>query len=359
VGSGIIAQYKRHIGILGGGIIGAATAVELAQRGLKVTVFDAGAAAPQATCGSLGWINAHSPQQEGYFRLRMESIALWRNLLASHPTLPLRFAGTYDWDMPEAQLAPTAASLSALGHRAVLMTRVQLQCEATFLAAPPPAALSLPNEGLAIPTEVAPALRRLAQASGAEFIQTEVQKIVQRNATVTAVLHSNGETKLDGLILASGASTAEILEPLGVKIPMHRSPGMLVTTKPLPFITDKVIAAPGIHFWQHDTGPVLMGADFGGRESSAQTTHCLCERLKDLCALPELPEVHAITITDRPVPEDGLPILDASPVHDNLWFGVMHSGVTLAPVAAKKLSAMVLEQPASNSAAAFKLSRFD
>lgn len=59
----------------------------------------------------------------------------------------------------------------------------------------------------------------------------------------------------------------------------------------------------------------------------------------------------------RPVPGDGLPVVGRGPV-EGLWLAVMHSGATLAPVAAECLAAEITGGPDSPLLSDFRPARF-
>jgi glycine/D-amino acid oxidase-like deaminating enzyme len=71
------------------------------------------------------------------------------------------------------------------------------------------------------------------------------------------------------------------------------------------------------------------------------------ERLRNLIPDAAL-EWASVSLAQRPVPQDGLPVIGACGP-DGLFTSVMHSGITLAPLAAEILSKEVLDQSLTNS----------
>ena len=68
---------KIRVGIVGGGIIGASTAVQLARAGAEVIVFEKEEPAAGATGASVAWINP-VVNDAHYMKLRVESIDAWQ-----------------------------------------------------------------------------------------------------------------------------------------------------------------------------------------------------------------------------------------------------------------------------------------
>ncbi|GME37919.1 hypothetical protein ACJ2_11790 [Pantoea sp. QMID2] len=73
--------------VLGGGIIGVSTALELTKRGAAVTLVTKGALCSGASGRSLSWLNSADERSLPYHALRMAGIDRYRTLFAQHPDL--------------------------------------------------------------------------------------------------------------------------------------------------------------------------------------------------------------------------------------------------------------------------------
>ena len=71
----------------------------------------------------------------------------------------------------------------------------------------------------------------------------------------------------------------------------------------------------------------------------------------------QLVEAESVSLAQRPVPEDGLPVLGPVPGVAGLWLAVLHSGVTLGPVAGELLAAEVTGKGEQPLLAAFRPAR--
>ncbi len=86
------------VAVVGGGVIGASTAQQLARAGADVILLTETALASCASGRSLSWLNSAGTWSEPYHRLRMVGIDRYRTLSAQQPGLRwLRFAGGLAW----------------------------------------------------------------------------------------------------------------------------------------------------------------------------------------------------------------------------------------------------------------------
>src|SRR4029450_5179279 len=86
------------VAVVGGGVIGASTARQLARAGADVILLTEGALTSGASGRSLSWLNSAGAWREPYHRLRMVGIDRYRTRWAQQPDLRwLRCAGGLAW----------------------------------------------------------------------------------------------------------------------------------------------------------------------------------------------------------------------------------------------------------------------
>src|SRR6186713_2349068 len=68
---------KLRIGIVGGGIVGAAIAMRCARAGAEVTLLEKAAPAAGATSKSFAWINPFMDEPH-YMKMRLKALERWR-----------------------------------------------------------------------------------------------------------------------------------------------------------------------------------------------------------------------------------------------------------------------------------------
>ena len=356
------ASTSPRIAIIGSGIIGAALAYALAKRGASVTVVDEGVPANRATRGSFAWINAHRPEDAEYFALRLESMRLWQGLVAEIDGLPVRLGGALNWEGPE-RIEAVAKALDEGGNTARLVSRARIREMEPALAAPPEVAIDAPLEGVADPDRIAEALLIAAAALGAEMrAGVRVTGISEVNGRVTGVETSGGPVEAERVVVAAGRATPGILTGVGVRLPMKTPLGLLMRTTPVPRLSERIFTSDALHVWQMDDGRLILGEDFGGSDVGSEAERAEVEARvigRAQTAFAGVPlMLDASTVTARPVPEDGYPAVGRVPGLDGLLVATMHSGVTLAPVMAREVASMVLDDAEAGVLARYGVERF-
>jgi glycine/D-amino acid oxidase-like deaminating enzyme len=167
-------------------------------------------------------------------------------------------------------------------------------------------------------------------------------------------------------VLAAGAEAVEVAAAVGLEVPTVASPGMLVQTRPLPPLTDRVVYLPGgpgpaVCLRQRADGSVLVGE--GSQETVAASPgdrHAralLAQAGRYFPALAGVPP-ERWWLAWRAMSADRLPIVGRLPWLGSLYLAVSHSGVTLAPVLGRLVAGEVADQTADGLLAPFRPGRF-
>tara|TARA_R110002126_G_scaffold11810_2_gene52199 strand:+ start:1470 stop:2555 length:1086 start_codon:yes stop_codon:yes gene_type:complete len=341
--------------VVGAGIIGASVAYQLAKAGAQVTVIDGAGVAAGATGRSFGWINASFHADAAHFRLRAESMAAYHRLIEQMDMAPVRWTGCLCWDGHGTALETQAAELDALGYEVEIIDRAGFAAREPHVANPPEQALAFDTEGVAETAPMAQTLMNAATALGAQvLLGVAVQGIETQGDTVTGVRIEQGVIPADRVVICGGTGSPAVLSSVGVTLPMLKRPGLLLRSAPVAPVLSHVMAAPGQEFRQDASGRIIAPTSANHQsdnlEHVSERPDVLAEAtMARLQAL--LPEValrwEQVTQAMRPVPQDGLPVMGpCGPA--GLHMAVMHSGITLAPLAGELVAAGVLDQPLSN-----------
>ena len=256
---------RKHIAVVGGGIIGSAIACELSARNVQVTLLDSGNASSNATRCSFGWINAHNRNNRHHFQLRLKSMALWHALAERQSDIPIRFCPALDWDMDRADMETVAAAYNDMGYQSEVLDSSEINKRFPALHAETPLAIYCPGDGVATPELIAGFFTDCANMLGTDIRSNAVVTgFLTRSETLTGIRLENETIACDGVVLAAGCGSASLLKTIDINIPMDNRPGLLVRTNPQPALTDAVISAPDVHFWQMDDGRLLVGKNRAG-----------------------------------------------------------------------------------------------
>ncbi|MEO0798334.1 MAG: FAD-dependent oxidoreductase [Pseudomonadota bacterium] len=375
--------------VVGSGIIGAAIAWRLAERGAEVTVVEGRAPATGATANSFAWINAQSPETPAYFALRLAAIAEHRVLNDRFgDSASARWVGSLAWDQTRDNLAQQARELSDLGHRAELIGANETARLEPNLVEVPEVALYCPDEAMVEPTVLTRAMVQAAVDAGTRVVTGADVASVKTTADGTRVVGVStavGEIAADHVVIAAGTGTAPLLSSAGVALPTANRIGMLIHTEPVDPIVSRVLLSPTVHVRQELDGRLIVGEDFSGTfaQTSAQLDTqvdaktgdqtarrpdrwsaplAIAEELLDdlpkVLRLREPPKIGALHFGERPVPGDGHPVIGSVDTLSGLTVAMMHSGITLAPLVGKLVAAEILGDAPQPLLSAFRPSRF-
>lgn len=341
--------------VAGAGIVGASIAYHLAKAGVAVTVIDKQGPASHASQGTFAWINASwAKQPRHYHALTQDSVAAWHEL-QQRLAIPVKWGGSIEWfngSQRQKKLAQQIAEQVAWGEPARMVGAKEIvELEPNLIFAAETAAFS-PNDGAVDPVLATQVLLRAAQQLGAVVsYPCELLNVSTVEGRLNFVATSTGSIAADKLVLATGAAQNISKRIAGVDIPQRTTPGAIVVTKPLPPLINRVISAPGVHLHQRNDGRFVIGEQNGapkneahamrlqGRPNEFPSRAIAQEHAGRILSIAKsiVPEIAEAELEDayigwRPLPIDGHPVLGSSPVKQDVYIAIMHSGVSLAPI---------------------------
>jgi len=350
------AGKKLRVVVAGAGIVGASIAYHLAKAGAAVTVIDKRGPATHASGGTFAWINATwAKTPRSYHSLSQDSVASWGSLHRDLG-LPVRWEGSLEWfdsEPRQEKLAAQIAEQFEWGERARMVDAAELaELEPNVDFGGATRAAFSENDGTVDPVLATQKLLLAAEALGASIrYPCELAGLSLQTGRLTAVETSLGPIRADRLVLATGAQPDAGWRFADIDIPQRSTPGIIVTSLPMPRCINRIISAPGIHLHQRDDGRLVVGEQEGAPQNEAHALR-LASRPNHYPD-PIIAEQHAarmfavarkfapctadavverVRIGWRPLPVDGHPVLGASPARPDVYLAIMHSGVTLAPI---------------------------
>lgn len=335
--------------IVGAGIIGAATALELAQAGHRVRVIRAGQA--DATSAAFGWINASFYLDADHHRLRAAGLQAWRALTDLLP-IPVAWQGCLYWDISADAVAQAYDDLRSFDYPVEMLTHQQIKTLEPALKDAPQQALLLPTEGAVHAPDIAGHLLRAAQDLGVQVLgNVRVTGIQMKGDRAVGVQTDEGMIPADQVILAAGTGTTALADTVGVDIPLVSRPAYILRTRPQPPLLRHILATPEGEIRQEPSGQFLMPVAVGhqGDTSAAlsQTPVAAADgataRLRTLCDGFEDLQWSEVIRAERPVPADNQPVVGH--IGDGLYAAVLHSGITLGPLIAGLIAKEVTNGP--------------
>jgi glycine/D-amino acid oxidase-like deaminating enzyme len=240
-----------RIGVVGGGIVGAAIAMCLAETGARVTVFEKAGPAMGATRNSFAWLNAFVTDPH-YRALRLASMAAYRN----HDRqlgLGIVWGGYLNWARDEVQAAVVRANAADLDGSSFPVRWVSAdgieELNPELRPGPIAAAFYSSIDGHLDPVYVTRRFLDRAVALGAALhTPAEVQALEFRHGRLQAAVTTQGRISLDRLVAAAGVDTPSVLALAGFKLQLKHAPGILAHSAPMPALTRIVHEAPELSF---------------------------------------------------------------------------------------------------------------
>ncbi|HEX2084814.1 MAG TPA: FAD-dependent oxidoreductase [Solirubrobacteraceae bacterium] len=369
--------------VVGAGIVGTATAFELARRGVAVTLLDR-AGAGEGTTG-LGEGNALCCDKDAGPELDL-TIAGMAMLNELEPLMPhaarIRRKGALIVHPDErtwAQEPARAERLRAAGVDARLVDAAGVRALEPRLTGPLHGGLYVPTDLQCDPRGIARALAQLARQEGAH---------VRAGAEVTAIesgavrLRDGGRVRARAVVLAAGPWSAPLAASGGLDLPLEPRKGQLTRLRlPRPdpsFLRRKVVDGSYL---------LSVGSTDPGRQVSTvvETTwdgHVIAGSTRERCGFDasvdaelarEVQERAARLVPDlaglvpdatwvgfRPWLPDHLPAVGPSRIAEGLWVATGHegAGVPLGPISGRLVAQAIAGEDPDVDLAPFDPDRF-
>lgn len=228
---------KVDVVVIGGGIIGASTAFELADRGMKVALCEKGGIGHEQSSRNWGWvrITRRDPRE---IPLMAEALRIW-------PTLAERTGRDLGYTRSGIAFA-CATEKEFAQHEKWLDNLRDYQVESRMVTASEletlfpdsrlgaAGALYTAADGRAEPQRAAPAIAEAARDRGAHVLtECAVRGIETKAGQVCGVVTERGTIACEQVVLAGGAWSSLFARNTGLRLPQLKVKNSVIRTKPL------------------------------------------------------------------------------------------------------------------------------
>ncbi|MGH7568665.1 MAG: NAD(P)/FAD-dependent oxidoreductase [Gemmatimonadales bacterium] len=363
------------LGIVGGGVIGAACAQAAARRGLSVGLFEPGPSlgVGAASPASAGMLAAQlDPADDAATGLAVRAREVYGDLAASLKDTTGIDIGLWRegiawlaFSDPEAErLGNAVAGQRQAGLRADWLEPEEVTERWPGVAGPPDCrgALFSPEDGAVDPRALTQALLADAQRLGMVLIPEAVEAITVADGRVRGIATRRQTVPVERVVIAAGAWSPRI-RGVPRRLAVEPVRGQLAAT-PWPVATPPAILYSDHAYVVARGGKAILGstmerAGFDCRptvEGLGQVYVGAFRLLPPLATLPVEREWAGL----RPVTPDGRPIVGADPEIAGLWYATGHgrNGVLLAALTGEIIGDLVATGTTSVDISSWDVTRF-
>src|SRR3984885_5685861 len=237
VASDEMVPPRADVVVIGGGIIGASTALFLAQKGISVALCEKGHSAGEQSSRNWGWCRkmARDPRE---IPLVIESLRLWERMnetVAAETgfrTCGIMYLGETEADLARLETWLEHARQYQLDTHVIGAAEVAERLPG--LAKPWAGALYTPSDGKGEPQLAAPAIAAAARRAGATIMtHCAVRGVETAGGRISGVVTERGRIACQSVVLAGGAWSRLFAGNLGVELPQLKVLGSVMRTERL------------------------------------------------------------------------------------------------------------------------------
>jgi len=361
--------------IIGGGLMGSSTALQLAMRGLRCTVLEKdspGRHSSGVSAGGLRQLNRDPAE----IPLTVEAAIMWRDIESLLDSdCDARFPG-------QLRVAENKADMEKLEQRAALVRSLGYQHEEMIdkkeLYQLVPAlgpgcvgGLICREDGYARPYHALTAFRRKAESLGVMYRSgTEVHSL-RKDGDNWQVRTSQGMFSSSILVNCAGAWANNISTMLDEPVPLTPKALALMVTERLPHFVDPVMGAASrkLSFKQMQNGSLIIGGaleaklDFEREKTEIDWSQLAKSANTVVSFFPQLKDVHIVRAwagIESYMP-DNLPVICASQTYSNAYhaFGFSAHGFQLSPVIGRIMAELIIDGQSTFPMEPFHINRFN
>ncbi|MBC7247888.1 MAG: FAD-binding oxidoreductase [Actinobacteria bacterium] len=379
--------------IIGGGVIGAATAYFLCKEGAEVMVVEAEDLASGASGACDGFVSLQTKMPGSHLKLALESAQLFPSLaedlevdIEYNPCGGIMLATSQE-QMKE--LRARAKALKSAGLEVEMLSAAELKEYLPEVGKTVKGGSFCPGDAQVNPISLTLGLAQKAQEMGATILRgCRVENIVVTNNRVREVHTTAGNIHSRRVVCAAGIGSNQIGKMIIVDVPVLPQRGQILVTEqrdpvlktivsgaeylgtkaniPELLPEDEEAARLGLGFTaeQAASGNILLGStrEFVGFDNSTTPEAMNAIARNAMRFLPWVEDLDVIRSFAglRPCSPDGLPILGTVKGVRGFYLATGHAGdgICLAPITGKLLSELVLDGETSLDIEPFSLYRF-
>ncbi len=360
--------------MVGGGVMGCWSALRLARRGLRVSVFEQSEIACEGSGRNRGNVRVQLRDPDE-MEIAKRSIELWGEAQREFGSnIEFRITGnllvTYDQDIAD-EFPGEAARHANMGLDAHVVRGKELRELVPGISDSIVSGFLTTNDGHINPQLATWAIAGSAKKAGVTFHRgVKVERLLTHSGRITGVAASSGEFFAGRVLVAAGVWTRPLLESVGLRLPIEPALHQCMATAKTGYVTGPYLrcASPRVSFCQTASGTLLLGmaparAIKLGEAPSISREHLqrvVAESIRLVPSLEGLTAVRAWAGLFDMTPDDH-PLIGAIQGIEGLFIaaGFCGHGFAISPVITEALAALVLGDAPGIDLRPFDPQRFD
>lgn len=264
-GTRVAVVGEAHVCVIGAGVIGVATALELAERGVDVLVLERSEAGLEASAANAGTLAVQNKPLAA-IPAALAAVEMWSGL-SERLGIDVEYERRGGFRVAHseedvARLGEAVRAQRAQGARVELLTGAELRRAAPYLDPAVTAASYCPYDGMANPLTAFRGLLRSAVRHGARLVtRTAVTGIEVRGDHEFVVATPSGGVRCQWVVSAAGAWNRAVAQMAGVDLPLSAEVLQAsITDSHLPLFHHVVTHVRGnLTLKQQRSGRILIG----------------------------------------------------------------------------------------------------
>ncbi|HWL82699.1 MAG TPA: FAD-binding oxidoreductase [Roseomonas sp.] len=263
------APEAADVAIVGGGITGCATALELARQGLRVALFERGEPGREQSSRAWGFVRQQG-RHPAELPLAAEANALWHELTAQYGAAATGFetggiltpAETPD---DEARIVAAHHDASGFGLRTRILSAAALREKLPQLAGSWRGGLLTDGDGYAEPALATATIAAAAREAGVRFhTRQPVLEVSLKGGAVEGIVTAAGLHRAGVVLLANGVGAASLGRRLGLAMPVQVVRSTVARTVAAAPFTRLAMWGPKVAYRPRADGSFVIGNGYRG-----------------------------------------------------------------------------------------------
>jgi glycine/D-amino acid oxidase-like deaminating enzyme len=357
--------------VVGGGVIGAAVAYNLARDGQQVTLLERRGIAAEASGANVGLVTLTTKPRGPLFELARTSLGMFRTLREElESEIHYQRPGVLHVFASEEKRAETLAKVPewrSLGITCRVLDGGETRALEPVLSPAVLGSVWADTDGMVWPFALTMGFARAARRHGAKVEvgpDAEVTGLRAERGRLMGVETPAGFRPAGTVVLATGAWAKFLPAPLGIDVPVFPVWGQVLVTERAPRMIHHVIFGGEPTAGQTPFGNVIIGSTPEDRGfDKAVDLHLAREFASSVLRMfPGLRGLQVIRAWAglRPGTADALPFMEWAPGVEGLFLACGHfrSGICYAPASGRIVADLMLRGKTWDWASAFTLRRF-